>query len=240
MYEYDSIDHLFPPPTTHHLPRHLEYPQPLPEYSLPSPISVPINGFSSVREAVAALKSDSGSTPPAFCPAAASSSSLPTYLQRPSPLQFQRSLSSQKFPFPRGEFTDPRGCAIRKAFSTGDIQRISYSQHTHRAESPLGHEHCGLLDHGTKVGRYSAEERKERIERYRSKRNQRNFNKKIKYACRKTLADSRPRVRGRFARNDETGDSSGSQWVPTGLEDDEDDEEGWMNFLNSFSMSLIP
>lgn len=31
-----------------------------------------------------------------------------------------------------------------------------------------------------KVGRYTAEERKERIERYRSKRNQRNFNKKIK------------------------------------------------------------
>ncbi|KAL3631943.1 hypothetical protein CASFOL_024927 [Castilleja foliolosa] len=30
-----------------------------------------------------------------------------------------------------------------------------------------------------------------------------NFNKTIKYACRKTLADSRPRVRDRFARNDE-------------------------------------
>lgn len=27
--------------------------------------------------------------------------------------------------------------------------------------------------------------------------------KKMKYACRKTLADNRPRVRGRFARNDE-------------------------------------
>ncbi|KAL6614208.1 hypothetical protein ACP70R_036478 [Stipagrostis hirtigluma subsp. patula] len=54
-----------------------------------------------------------------------------------------------------------------------------------------------------KVGRYSAEERKERIERYRVKRHQRNFNKKITYACRKTLADSRPRVKGRFARNGE-------------------------------------
>lgn len=30
-----------------------------------------------------------------------------------------------------------------------------------------------------RVGKYSAEERKERIERYRSKRNQRNFHKKI-------------------------------------------------------------
>uniref|UniRef100_A0ACD5Y3N4 Uncharacterized protein n=1 Tax=Avena sativa TaxID=4498 RepID=A0ACD5Y3N4_AVESA len=49
--------------------------------------------------------------------------------------------------------------------------------------------------------RYNAEERRERIEKYRSKRNQRNFQKKITYACRKTLADSRPRVKGRFARN---------------------------------------
>uniref|UniRef100_A0ACD6AGZ5 Uncharacterized protein n=1 Tax=Avena sativa TaxID=4498 RepID=A0ACD6AGZ5_AVESA len=51
------------------------------------------------------------------------------------------------------------------------------------------------------AGRYSAEERRERIEKYRTKRNQRNFQKKITYACRKTLADSRPRVKGRFARN---------------------------------------
>ncbi|KAF7064885.1 hypothetical protein CFC21_071097 [Triticum aestivum] len=51
------------------------------------------------------------------------------------------------------------------------------------------------------AGRYSTDERRERIEKYRSKRNQRNFQKKITYACRKTLADSRPRVKGRFARN---------------------------------------
>ncbi|KAK7317489.1 hypothetical protein RJT34_01773 [Clitoria ternatea] len=54
-----------------------------------------------------------------------------------------------------------------------------------------------------KVERYSEEERKERILRYLKKRNQRNFNKTIKYACRKTLADRRARVRGRFARNNE-------------------------------------
>uniref|UniRef100_J3NCI4 CCT domain-containing protein n=1 Tax=Oryza brachyantha TaxID=4533 RepID=J3NCI4_ORYBR len=61
------------------------------------------------------------------------------------------------------------------------------------------------------VGRYSAEERRERIEKYRSKRNLRNFDKKITYACRKTLADSRPRVKGRFARNSGAGDADGSQ-----------------------------
>ena len=41
------------------------------------------------------------------------------------------------------------------------------------------------------------------VSRYRQKRHERNFNKRIKYMCRKTLADSRPRVRGRFARNDD-------------------------------------
>ncbi|KAL8231357.1 hypothetical protein R6Q57_001135 [Mikania cordata] len=53
------------------------------------------------------------------------------------------------------------------------------------------------------ASKLTTEERKQKIHRYLKKRNQRNFSKKIKYACRKTLADSRPRVRGRFAKNDE-------------------------------------
>ncbi|WZY73822.1 two-component response regulator-like APRR1 isoform X3 [Brassica rapa] len=57
-----------------------------------------------------------------------------------------------------------------------------------------------------KVGRYSVEERKDRIMRYLKKKNQRNFNKTIKYVCRKTLADRRVRVRGRFARNNDTSE----------------------------------
>ncbi|PIA40504.1 hypothetical protein AQUCO_02500307v1 [Aquilegia coerulea] len=59
-----------------------------------------------------------------------------------------------------------------------------------------------------KIRRYSEEERKDRIIRYLNKRNRRNFNKTIKYACRKTLADRRIRVRGRFARNNEIGQES--------------------------------
>ncbi|KAF2309275.1 hypothetical protein GH714_001469 [Hevea brasiliensis] len=46
-----------------------------------------------------------------------------------------------------------------------------------------------------KVGRYTVEERKDRILRYLKKRNQRNFNKTIKLTG--------VRVRGRFARNNE-------------------------------------
>ncbi|XP_004978392.1 two-component response regulator-like APRR3 [Setaria italica] len=56
------------------------------------------------------------------------------------------------------------------------------------------------------------EEEQRRIDKYRSKRNQRNFQKKITYACRKTLADSRPRVKGRFARN--AGDGTEADLQP--------------------------
>lgn len=53
------------------------------------------------------------------------------------------------------------------------------------------------------VGKLTPEERRQRILRYRQKRHERNFKKRIKYVCRKTLADSRPRIRGRFATNEE-------------------------------------
>ena len=52
-----------------------------------------------------------------------------------------------------------------------------------------------------RIGKYTMEERQERIRRFHEKRAARNFKKKIKYVCRKTLADSRPRVHGRFAKH---------------------------------------
>ncbi|XP_074331323.1 uncharacterized protein LOC141668365 [Apium graveolens] len=93
---------------------------------------------------------------------------------------------------------------MRRFCSTGDLQSLKTSQMRPRLScSPLATESSFTEETYSKVGRYSTEERKERIHRYRAKRAQRNFNKTIKYACRKTLADNRPRIRGRFARNDE-------------------------------------
>ncbi|WVZ59217.1 hypothetical protein U9M48_009402 [Paspalum notatum var. saurae] len=69
-------------------------------------------------------------------------------------------------------------------------------------------EASSLEDASFKSARITVEERREKIHRYIKKRNERNFSKKIKYACRKTLADSRPRVRGRFAKNDDYGEPS--------------------------------
>ena len=42
--------------------------------------------------------------------------------------------------------------------------------------------------------------RMEALARFRSKRANRSFTKKVRYECRKQLADSRPRVKGRFVR----------------------------------------
>lgn len=66
---------------------------------------------------------------------------------------------------------------------------------------------------GTKAAR-----RRIALERFRQKRSNRCFQKKIRYACRKRLADVRPRIRGRFVKKEEfqtlcleTGDAT----VPT-------------------------
>uniref|UniRef100_A0A7S3LIG6 CCT domain-containing protein n=1 Tax=Aplanochytrium stocchinoi TaxID=215587 RepID=A0A7S3LIG6_9STRA len=51
---------------------------------------------------------------------------------------------------------------------------------------------------GKMIGKYTPEERLERIKRFMEKRKNRVWMKKVKYGCRKKLADSRPRVKGRF------------------------------------------
>ncbi|KAK2372111.1 CCT motif family protein [Trifolium repens] len=89
---------------------------------------------------------------------------------------------------------------MRRPSSVGDLQ-IMKATNNHGSQMEESN--------FSKVGRYSMEERKEKISKYRAKRKQRKFNKIIKYACRKTLADNRTRIRGRFARNDnETNDIS--------------------------------
>lgn len=109
--------------------------------------------------------------------------------------------------------------AIQRVFNPGDLQMVGGVA----TSAPLASE-ISSLDDSTfnKVGKLSVEQRKEKIHRYMKKRNERNFSKKIKYACRKTLADSRPRVRGRFAKNDEFGETP-RQACSNHDEDDEDE-----------------
>nr|XP_043612160.1 zinc finger protein CONSTANS-LIKE 9-like [Erigeron canadensis] len=98
-------------------------------------------------------------------------------------------------------------CSIIKIVKYADLKGGNTKQYNSRSsESPLSNERNSIIESMNKVCRYSSKEKKESIERYKSKKNQRNFNKKIKYVCRKTLADCRPRVKGRFiARYNEIG-----------------------------------
>ncbi|XP_042492913.1 uncharacterized protein LOC122072614 [Macadamia integrifolia] len=113
----------------------------------------------------------------------------------------------------------------QQVYNPGDIQALNNERSqlvNGGGSSTLTSEISNLEESTYKVGKLSVEERKEKIHRYMKKRNERNFSKKIKYACRKTLADSRPRVRGRFAKNDEFGEAARTSYS---THEDEDDEE---------------
>ncbi|KAG2239835.1 hypothetical protein Bca52824_091361 [Brassica carinata] len=81
---------------------------------------------------------------------------------------------------------------MRRAFSESDIQT-------------LGTTNAGLVP--SQLDRIiitcTSEDRREKLSRYRNKKSRRNFGRKIKYACRKALADNQPRIRGRFAKTEE-------------------------------------
>ncbi|EOA34499.1 hypothetical protein CARUB_v10022040mg [Capsella rubella] len=143
---------------------------------------------------------------------------------------------------------------MRRGYSTGDLQNLRRDFTGQRSySSPLAVESSSTTlfsgeDQSLKVGRYSSEERKEKISKYRAKRTQRNFTKTIKYACRKTLADNRPRVRGRFARNDEVLENPKIASSFTGQENDDDlwnldglheEEEACVNLVESQPQSQL-
>ncbi|TMW66161.1 hypothetical protein Poli38472_003926 [Pythium oligandrum] len=68
------------------------------------------------------------------------------------------------------------------------------------------------VDPKKKIGSYSPEARKLRIQKFHEKRKNRTWKKSIKYDCRKKLADDRPRIKGRFVRvTENAADSKDSE-----------------------------
>lgn len=61
-------------------------------------------------------------------------------------------------------------------------------------------------------------DREARVMRYREKRKNRKFEKTIRYASRKAYAETRPRIKGRFAKRTENLDQSElDPWFESGL-----------------------
>ncbi|KAJ4726650.1 Zinc finger protein CONSTANS [Melia azedarach] len=84
---------------------------------------------------------------------------------------------------------------MRRAFSEGDIKTLG-NGNVSLIQSPL--------EQPLMIGSCITEDRREKLSRYRNKKTKRNFGRRIKYACRKALADSQPRIRGRFAKTEES------------------------------------
>ncbi|TVT99017.1 hypothetical protein EJB05_55647 [Eragrostis curvula] len=89
---------------------------------------------------------------------------------------------------------------MRRAYSEGDIQNLGANT-PRPANAASVQTSCERL---VTISDLKSEERKQKLSRYRKKKIKRNFGRKIKYACRKALADSQPRVRGRFAKIEES------------------------------------
>ncbi|XVF68662.1 hypothetical protein PTKIN_Ptkin11bG0019500 [Pterospermum kingtungense] len=221
----------------------------LPLYPPLTQLTILADSFDSVSEAFhSGSSSGSYNSPSSLASCCTATTTTTTTTQEPSFIQRRVSSHSlQKnglhchLATTLNEFVDSDSSPVRRVFSTGDLdQGMRTGQRSRRSESPLSSESNAIIEGMSRACRYSPEEKKERIERYRSKRNLRNFNKKIKYACRKTLADSRPRIRGRFARNEEIEKNPQiDQWSHTGGEEEEEEEENWIRFIDSLSANLI-
>ncbi|KAG6391558.1 hypothetical protein SASPL_149314 [Salvia splendens] len=111
-----------------------------------------------------------------------------------------RSMDNAHEALPRPSFLDfqvddfEAAYGMRRAYSEGDIKALCSGGINH-AQSPLGQARV--------MSSCVSEVRREKLSRYWSKKSKRNFGRKIKYACRKALADSQPRIRGRFAKTEE-------------------------------------
>ncbi|XP_042427393.1 zinc finger protein CONSTANS-LIKE 9-like isoform X2 [Zingiber officinale] len=88
---------------------------------------------------------------------------------------------------------------IRRAYSEGDIEILRTNNPVHGIMNtfPSLEFLASVEDAKTEE---KIEARRIKLSRYRKKRTSRNYGRKIKYACRKALADCQPRVRGRFVK----------------------------------------
>ena len=80
------------------------------------------------------------------------------------------------------------------------------------------------------IGSYTKEQRQARIDRFRAKKKRRVWKKIIKYDCRKRLADTRPRKKGRFVSRKDTS-------CPDGGGEGEDESDHLSEENNSSAQS---
>ncbi|XP_052209760.1 uncharacterized protein LOC127813064 isoform X2 [Diospyros lotus] len=182
LIRYDTPDFLFPT---------LAAAAPMPNFESPPPLEARAGSNELEAMAAAPRKSEVGH--------GYGSCGSPSYSAPSTPGLMQRSVSTHSLrqknnntgtgfsrnmlPTLPAVFLGSGTSPVKRVCSTGDLEKLKMVQQYHQrsSESPLSNENNYTIIEGmNKACRYGPEEKKERIERYRSKRNRRNFNKKIK------------------------------------------------------------
>ncbi|CAL5034393.1 unnamed protein product [Urochloa decumbens] len=126
-------------------------------------------------------------------------------LQKSASSECLNSVGQKVGPF-RPNFLDFQGLSSEagfplRSYSDGDIQNLGDD-----SPRPMNAPEIQLsCDQFGSFVDLKKEERKKKISRYREKKVKRDFAKKIRYACRKVLADGQPRVRGMFVKIEKCG-----------------------------------
>lgn len=102
-------------------------------------------------------------------------------------------------PHALSKYKDVRGLSL----SIRSITPNKFLAHTVAVLGSRFYTKTQVYNKNGRIGIYTPQERAAIIARFNEKRSHRNWNKKIRYNCRKSLADRRLRVKGRFVKRSE-------------------------------------
>lgn len=111
------------------------------------------------------------------------------------------------------------------------------------APSTIGSSHAwpGMANLSMSEPKITHVERREAaLNKFRQKRKDRCFDKKIRYVSRKRLAEQRPRVRGQFVRQTNDMEAAGGNGVVYGVDSSEDEDDGYVHGSGELRLASSP
>jgi hypothetical protein len=101
------------------------------------------------------------------------------------------------------DFALDSGVRPKPAMSKNLLALNLETRHSSTTVADVLEQYQDIYNKDGRVGIYTRKERETIIKRFLDKRTRRVWKKKIRYGCRKNLADRRIRIKGRFVKSDE-------------------------------------